>query len=670
MSVNLCAQTDPVLSQPVDSILHVCARFYQTDPARTLGYAEHALQKALRNNDDLQIGQSYEYMGVSHDFLGEFDSALVYFEKAEPYLKKTETQVQYANLLRSRANSLYSLSRYKESLQDYLAALEIIRKTDRKRDEASLLMGVGNVYSSMDLKQEALNYYNKSLDLFLSVRDSVTVSYLYTNIAEVFSALGRENEMIEYHRKALLLKEHMHDDYGLVYSYKNMSEIMVKLNRRDSALYFAYRAVAISQKIDNTDFLCESYQGLANVYDLYNNLDSANTYYNKALYLAIQMKTLRNQHAALLSLAKVLQKKGEYKLALERLFDYVAVHDSLYNLDMQRSLHELQTQYETDKKEKEIVLLNERDKKRKWIIYSGIGGLILLGMLSFSLFNRYRLKRRSATELEARNAVIQHQKEVVEEKNKEITDSINYARRIQQALLTGDSYFTANLGAEHFIFHKPKDIVSGDFYWGLQHHDMFYIATADCTGHGVPGAFMSMLNISYLNEAVIERNIREPDQVLHAIRKEVIKALNPHGTTIESKDGMDCVLCAFNLQEMHLSFAAANNPLWLCRNNFMVEYKPDKMPVGKHDKEHEPFTCHHVELQKGDVIYTFTDGYADQFGGEKGKKFKYQQLEALLLSIHQLPVHEQAIVLEKRFHEWKGNLEQVDDVLVIGVKII
>jgi serine phosphatase RsbU (regulator of sigma subunit) len=226
-----------------------------------------------------------------------------------------------------------------------------------------------------------------------------------------------------------------------------------------------------------------------------------------------------------------------------------------------------------------------------------------------------------------------------------------------------------------FILYKPKDIVSGDFYHAIAHkpkgspNELFYMCTADCTGHGVPGALMSMVAISHLNESIIEKNLVHPNEILDNMRKGIIASLNPEGSEEESKDGMDCVLCAYDFENMKLEVAAANNPLWLVRNGEMIEYKADKMPVGKYQENVTPFSLQTIPLQKGDIVYTFTDGYADQFGGEKGKKFKYKKLQEKLMEIKDKPMTEQKEVLEKAFEEWRGKLEQVDDVLVIGLKI-
>lgn len=286
--------------------------------------------------------------------------------------------------------------------------------------------------------------------------------------------------------------------------------------------------------------------------------------------------------------------------------------------------------------------------------------LFIITILFFVFFRRENLLFQKA---------IMQQKAIIEEKQKEILDSINYAKRIQFSLLAGDSLLQHHLH-EHFIVFNPKDVVSGDFYWGTALEDgSFIYITADCTGHGVPGAFMSLLNISKLSQIVNENKITKPDLILNQVRLEIIQALNAEGVKEESKDGMDAVLCKLDIKNMKLEYASANNPFYIIRNNELLTCKADKMPVGKGHDDSVLFTYNQIALHKNDMIYTFTDGYADQFGGPKGKKFKYKQLEEVLLSIHHLPMTDQKSILNQKFISWKGNLEQVDDVLIIGVRI-
>lgn len=276
-----------------------------------------------------------------------------------------------------------------------------------------------------------------------------------------------------------------------------------------------------------------------------------------------------------------------------------------------------------------------------------------------------------------RTKTISHQKEEIEDKQKEILDSIIYARRIQRALLASDELLKDNL-KDFFVFFQPKDVVSGDFYWAsLLPNKQFALITADSTGHGVPGAIMSMLNISCLKEAVESEKLITPKDILNHARKKIIDTLANDGSQEGGKDGMDCSLACFDFTSLQLHYAAANNPIWIARKNEtegqdpveLIELPCDKMPVGKHDRDTVSFQQNTFGLLRGDMVYTLTDGFADQFGGPKGKKFMYKKLKDLLIAITNLPSEEQYLQLKTAFEEWKGDLEQVDDVSLIGIRI-
>jgi ligand-binding sensor domain-containing protein/serine phosphatase RsbU (regulator of sigma subunit) len=251
---------------------------------------------------------------------------------------------------------------------------------------------------------------------------------------------------------------------------------------------------------------------------------------------------------------------------------------------------------------------------------------------------------------------------------KDIKDSINYAKRIQQAILPLEAEIRKDL-PEHFIFFKPRDVVSGDFYWFNKKNDKIYIAACDCTGHGVPGAFMSIIGNSLLNEIAHETSVSEPALILNALRDKIILALKQRSSDQETKDGMDMVLCCIDRKNKKLSFAGANNPLYIIRQGRLMEYKGNKQPIGVYADQMKPFTNQEVELQQGDLIYLFSDGYPDQFGGPKGKKFLYTRFKELLVSISGRSMDKQYTDLERSFWEWKKDQEQVDDVLVIGIRV-
>lgn len=310
--------------------------------------------------------------------------------------------------------------------------------------------------------------------------------------------------------------------------------------------------------------------------------------------------------------------------------------------------------------------------------------ILLFGVFRFRTNALLKRKKELEQIVETRTAELKEQKniaeiqtEIVQQKNKEITDSINYAQRIQRSLLANTKLLNEGLNMQnngsYFILFKPKDIVSGDFYWAAKNDNYFYLAVCDSTGHGVPGAIMSMLNMACLNES-ISKGIQQPDLILNETRSRIIEHLSNNDVGEVGKDGMDCSLLRFDFKNNELSVASANNPIWIVRKNTsskteLIEIPPDKMPVGQHDKQNIPFTSKNIKLQSGDTIYSFTDGFADQFGGPKGKKFKYKQLQEAILSIQTNDMPEQKEILLQQFNKWKGQLEQIDDVLIIGIKL-
>ena len=284
---------------------------------------------------------------------------------------------------------------------------------------------------------------------------------------------------------------------------------------------------------------------------------------------------------------------------------------------------------------------------------------------------RKRILENQKSELERkvtlRTAEVMHQKAEIELKNRDIVDNLNYARRIQSAILPEIKLIYETL-QDSFILYKPKDIVSGDFYTFSQKENRVIIAAADCTGHGVTGAFMSMIGSSHLNQIINERGITQPAHILNHLNTGIASALKQNET--EVNDGMDIALCSFHLDELRLEYAGANRPLWLIRNGELTEIKPDKLPIGGFRINRDAvFTNHELKLQKGDAIYLFTDGFADQFGGTFGKKMLSKRFRELLISLQSIPMSDQEKKLEQFFNEWKNSMEQVDDVLVIGIRV-
>ncbi|MDF1548874.1 MAG: two-component regulator propeller domain-containing protein [Bacteroidales bacterium] len=315
-------------------------------------------------------------------------------------------------------------------------------------------------------------------------------------------------------------------------------------------------------------------------------------------------------------------------------------------------------------------IINPPFWRRWWFISSLVlitAALIYL-LFRLRLANLTKAKERLELEVQKRTAEIERQRDEIEEKNKNITDSILYASRIQTAVLPPTEFLNATL-PEHFILFKPRDIVSGDYYWMTQKGDEIVIAVADCTGHGVPGAFMSMLGVAFLNEIVNRAEKLVASNILNGLRDNVKNSLRQTGKKDEAKDGMDIALCVLNQSKKCLQYAGAYNPLYLMRNEELQQFKADRMPIGIYYKEKQSFTNNIVGLQDNDVIYLFSDGYIDQFGGDNGKKFLRKQFKDLIIEIHKKPLIEQKEILDKTLEEWMGEYEQVDDILIMGFKI-
>ena len=260
------------------------------------------------------------------------------------------------------------------------------------------------------------------------------------------------------------------------------------------------------------------------------------------------------------------------------------------------------------------------------------------------------------------------QKSLIEIKQKDITDSINYAKKIQDALMNSDDVLNS-IFSESFVFFQPKDVVSGDFFWSYKSDDAVFFTVADCTGHGVPGAFMSMIGISLLNELVIENKLSDPAQILNNLREQIVKSLHQKGIQGEARDGMDMALCKLNIKTLVLEYSGAYNPLIRVKNNALLITDADHQPVALQNKIDQTFTKHEIQLEKGEIIYLFSDGFIDQFGGPKNKKYMRGRFKKLLLSIHNKKLSEQRSILENEFNTWKQDYEQIDDVCVMGLKI-
>ena len=434
-------------------------------------------------------------------------------------------------------------------------------------------------------------------------------------------------------------------------------------------------ALSIKQKLEDVYGVATSLSDLGNILLNQNKDKEAESFLLQGEKLALQNSYFELLVPLYQNLSDYYRKKGEYKQALFFISKTIAIKDSILADGKIREAAIKEKEFTFSVKQASDSLKNETERmqtqvihekelyKQRLFIYGAIILAVLMLAVAIVVFKAFKEKQKSNLIIEQQKLEVENQKALVEEHQKEILDSITYARRIQYALLAKDLLLKENLD-NYFVLFKPKDIVSGDFYWATENNNKFYLAVCDSTGHGVPGAFMSLLNIGFLSEAIKEKGISAPHEGLNYVRTRLISSIGVDG----QKDGMDCILMCVDKATKSISYSAANNAPVLISNNEIIDLEKNRMPVGKGERN-ESFTLYQLNYNKGDSLYLYTDGYADQFGGPKGKKFKYKALNELLSKLSDLPMEEQRVKIEAEFDNWKGDLEQVDDVCLIGIKL-
>ena len=494
-----------------------------------------------------------------------------------------------------------------------------------------------------------------------------------------------------YYEKAMTIANQLNDIVLKGILYENRAVGLKYSNRYLEALKYHKMAIEIDIKTNKTASLETNYLNIADLYFEMNNYQKSIEYNLKSLDLALELKSTNNIMQAYSGLAECYEQMGDKSNAYKNIQLYANWKDTLYKQQNASAMAEMQTKYETDKKEAENTLLiaeNELDKaeldkkaiqQKMLLILLGLV-LLIVGYVVYSLNQKKKINKL----LNTQNEEILEKNEIIEEKNKDITDSINYAQRIQDAILPDESLLNNNY--ESFIYYRPKDIVSGDFYWIKEVDDKLFFAVVDCTGHGVPGAFMSIIGANSLNKIVEDLKIYKPGKILDELNLLVNSALgvNTSADSLKVRDGMDISICVINKKNNRLEFAGANNALYLLRKSltplsaldsimdngdiFFYEIKANKMAIGGGENV-KGYNTHTVDLEEDDTVYLFSDGYADQFGGPKGKKFMYKPFKRMFLSIQDKSMENQLMHIDKTMREWKKDLEQLDDICVMGVRI-
>jgi serine phosphatase RsbU (regulator of sigma subunit)/Tfp pilus assembly protein PilF len=561
----------------------------------------------------------------------DYDSSLIYTYRGADICKELKDWegVGFATVVSGYC--YIGKGNYSKAYELLLEALKLVHDMPPSEGRGWTIYAHGVFHFETKNYDESIRFYSEALANFEKININYGAGRSKSGIGSALMAAGRLEEAHDYISGALADFRKLNNRGGMSRTLNDMGVIMRKLKDYNRSEEYLLDSLRIRKEMNHLEGLTTTIFELGVLYLEKGDHPKALETLQKALAKAEVTKNKPKAYQVHHMLGEAYKKLEDPWKALEHYEKFYQLKSEVTGEQATNKVNQLQTAFATEKSEKEAEIHRLRNVELK------------------NAFDEIALQNK-----------------IIEDKNRDITDSILYARRIQEAIIPAEKHL-AQLFPESFVVYKPKDIVSGDFYWAAQTLEgNTLLAVADCTGHGVPGAFMSLLGISFLNEITGQHNIIQPDLVLGRLREKIIAALNPDGSE-ERKDGMDMVFCHIDPGNMVLMVSAANNPIWIFRDE-VIEIRPDKFPVGKHHGM-PPFTLHEVPLRKGDMIYCFTDGYADQFGGNKNKKFTYKRFRQLAASIGSLPVAEQKNILGSALEEWKGDFEQIDDICIVGVRV-
>lgn len=668
IAASLVAMSEVMFVYHVDTLIPLCNRAIEICE-RNL--KRKNLAKKEINSFKLTQSAAINNIGYVYGNYGDMQKQLEYFEKSLKIKEGIDDKKGLASTLNNVGYAHKLLGNLKKAIEYYDRSLKIKDEIGDKKGSSSSYLNIGSLYESQGEIDKALEYYQKALKIQEELKDLYIKAIALNNIAYIYFQKKEYEKAFDFNFKSLKIRLEIQDQKGIANSYHNIALAYKETGKLDSAL--TYYQLSLKMKEIQRDLfgIPPTLTNIGYVWYELGNIQKAKQFGLKSYEIAKKTNITHSMMKAAMLLQKIYSKEKNYTKAYELISIYYQLRDSMVNEENKKAALKQNIQYEYEKKaaadsvvfakEKEIKEIEISKQKAELKAkrnqqYALYGGLILVLLFAGFIFNRFKVSQQQ-------KQVIEKQKLLVEEKNKEITDSIKYAKRIQNAILPPTKLVKEYL-PQSFILYKPKDIVAGDFYWMEHKNGKILFAAADCTGHGVPGAMVSVVCNNGLNRSVREHGLTNPAEILNKTREIVIEEFEKSDE--EVKDGMDIAICS--LSENQLQYAGANNPLWIIRNGELLETKADKQPIGKY-ADLNPFTTHTFELQPNDSIYIFTDGFHDQFGGDKGKKFKASKMKELILSIQDKTMNEQHTIINDAFETWKGTLEQVDDVCVIGVKI-
>jgi len=592
------------------------------DPAATATEALSILQKAEKTG--YKKGMAYARLNIAVcSFLqSKNDIALENLSEALLWFTENPSEPGYSQSLNLKGNLYESFGDYDKALQFCLQAHKLATDNKDLETEAEICSQLGMIYTRLSNFSKALEYYREGLEIREKMNDENAMASSLNRIGMIMRLTGRFDESLEYYQKSLEIRRRNKQITSIPWTMLGIASTYEEMQEREKALeYYDKGAVGGDKRCT-----LQCIMGSGRILSKLGIDDKAEEKLGEALKMAMDLKAQSLVAEAYSGLANHYESTGQIEEALKNYKLYEKVRESLQSDEAKNRLRNIEISHAIEKSEQEKEI--------------------------------YRL----------RHVELKEAYDIIDEKNKDITASINYARRIQRAILPVPTEING-LEKNIFILYLPKDVISGDFYWFSEVKGKLIVTAADCTGHGVPGALMSMLGISFLEEIVNNREITESGKILNELRREVQRALRQKGDRDETKDGMDISLCVVDREKNMIQYSGANNSLYLIRSGELIEFHADRMPIGIYDLVEKDFKNNDISIVPGDLLYMFSDGYVDQFGGPNHKKFKSTNLKTLLIEIHKLPLPEQKEILENQFNSWKENAEQIDDVLILGMKL-
>lgn len=690
--------------------------FTQPDSAHYFAQIAFDFEKSI--NDEKSMCWSLYIQGISLYLRGDFENAIIKYEQVLELSTKIGFNKGKAQAYNGMGVVYQKSGKYIKALECYENGLEEYKIAKDIAGTASVIGNIGIVHKIQGNYVKAIEYYNEGLRIHIESGDKQGVSSSLNNLGIIYFEQKDYEKAIQNYKGSLKLDRETSNEHGEAISLNNLGTVYLEIKDFKNALLYFNDALLIEKKLENKSGVAETIFNIGKVYQEKKNYSKAMSLYQDCINIRNQIGDQKGQAETLLSIGEIYLNKKNYPNAFQYNSDalkiaqeigaaneiknaaynlystskvlnnksyalemhelYIFMRDSIESEENQKEIfrQEFKISYEKQaaadsvktaeaKKvtDAQITSKNAQLEKEQTQRYSLYGGLALLLIFGGVTYNRFRVSRNQKIIIEEQKNNVDKAYEALEEKNTEILDSIKYAKRIQTAILPPDKLIRQTF-KNSFILYKPKDIVAGDFYWLEQKDDIILFAAADCTGHGVPGAMVSVICNNGLNRSVREHGLISPGEILDKTREIVIGEFEKSDE--EVKDGMDIALCT--LQNRTLKYSGAHNPLWIIRDNELIEIKADKQPIGKYSHQ-KAYNTHTVKLLENDTIYIFSDGFADQFGGENNKKFKTKNFKQLLLSIqsHELPIQKQ--LLEEAFNNWRGDIEQLDDVCIIGVRI-